>query len=144
MESVDNEAGNLFEILCYGKIQKKFNLKQLLFIANEKNDDLTYNEFKNQYIKCENGDLDKIIDNFPENQFFSKYVLEIKRCLKIEKNLKENKDKTSEEIIGNKILVKKDDEINNNSSNLLEYPNAILITEKYRYNNHLIEEKYSF
>ena len=32
------EAGNMFELLCYGDIQKQFTLKQLLFIANENKD----------------------------------------------------------------------------------------------------------
>ena len=46
---MEKEAGRLFEVFCYGKVQEKFKIKQLLFIANEENDNLDCIKYKKEY-----------------------------------------------------------------------------------------------
>ena len=79
--NIQKEVGNLFELLCYGKIQKKFTFKQLLFIVDENNDNLDYKSFKE---KCENftkKTLTEILEQFPKDQILSEYVKKIKENL---------------------------------------------------------------
>ena len=140
-KNIINEAGNLFEILCYGKVQQKFTLKQLLFIANEENDNLNYIEFKKKYQHQENINLDEALDKFPDNQILSEYVKKINEGLK---QIKISKKMTIEELFRNKIIVQKDDNYDDDKKDiylLLENENNCLIEEIYRYDNHLIYEK---
>ena len=66
-EKIQKEAGNIFEVLCYGKVTRKFTLKQLLFIVNEDNDNLDYNSFKNNYEEHCKRDLKVILE---KNYYF--------------------------------------------------------------------------
>ena len=45
------EAGNMFKILCYGKVLNTFSLKQLLFFANEENYNLEIEIFKRNFLE---------------------------------------------------------------------------------------------
>ena len=99
---VDKEAGNLFEILCFGVVQKEFNLKQLLFIADERNDNLNYDDYKKKYEDALNDDLDNLLEKFPKNQILSELVMKIKDGIKLEKKLELNYGKNNEEILGRK------------------------------------------
>lgn len=135
---IDNEAGNLFEILCFGEVLKEFNLKQLLFIADERNDNFNYDDYKKKYEEALKDDLDNLLENFPRNQFLSELVMRIKDGIEIEKNLELNYGKNTEQILGNKTLVKKD-EINEDSFiGNLDFP---LIFDNVKYDNHLLDEK---
>ena len=73
------EIGEIFELLSYGKIFHLFKLFDLLFMANEKNDDLDidthlkiFNEYRNK-----KKDLKEELRNFPKDQILSDIVKEI-------------------------------------------------------------------
>jgi hypothetical protein len=133
--NIQKEAGNLFELLCYGKIQQKFTLKQLLFIVDENNDNLDYKSFKEKYENFTKKTLTEILEQFPKGQILSEYVLKIKENLE--------KNKTIElESFGNKIIVKKEDaDDSHDAYTFLNKDNSILVTELDRYDNHLFMEK---
>ena len=107
-QNLIKESGNLSEILCYGQVQKKFTLKQLLFIANEENEKLDYQQYKEKYNNF-NDKLDVIIENFPKTSIFSKLVEEIRKGFKEEANLDLNKGKTAEEILGEYHITRSED-----------------------------------
>ena len=138
-KKISNEAGNLFELLSYGKVQKQFTLKQLLFIVNEQNDELNYEVFKKNYENYSKKTLINILEEFPENQLFSKYIIKILEILKNKKD-----DELTNKYLNNVLIVKKDDfnEDNNNTFNLLEDENCFLTSEFERYDNHLYVEKF--
>ena len=133
--NIQNEAGNLFEILCYGKIQKQFTLKQLLFIADENNDNLDYKLFKEKYISFTQKTLTEILDQFPKDQILSECVQKIKENL-------DQDDSIQLESLGNKIIVKKDDNDGpHDAYTFLNDDNSALVIELNRYDNHLIMKK---
>jgi len=73
------ERGELFELLAYGKVFHLFKFFDLLFMANEKNDDLdidTHLKKFNEYCKREK-DLKEELKSFPKNQLLSNIVEEI-------------------------------------------------------------------
>ena len=131
------EAGNMFELLCYGNIQKEFTLKQLLFIANENNDQLEYSSFKKKYEEeCKKTAIE-LLDEFPENQLLSGLVKKINECLK-----KNDEKDVIVKTLNSKFIVHKDEnEYNNNINSILNDNNMILVNEFERYNNHLIIER---
>ena len=45
------ERGEIFEILCYGKVFKVFNIFDLIFIADESNDNLNIDEHFKKFEK---------------------------------------------------------------------------------------------
>ena len=101
-KNVEKEAGRLFEVFCYGKVQEKFKIKQLLFIANEENDNLDCIKYKKEYEKCCEQKLEEIVNNFPSDQPLSTLVKEIKEGLEEEKELYfelKNIKKTFDEIL---------------------------------------------
>ena len=133
--NIQNEAGNLFELLCYGKIQKSFTLKQLLFIVDENNDNLDYKSFKENYINFTKKNLIEILENFPNDQLLSEHVK------KIEENLKK-KDPIQIESLGNKIIVQKDyADDSQDAYTFLNNDDSTLVSELDRYDNHLFMEK---
>jgi len=137
-QNIIKEAGIAFETLCYGKEQKKFTIKQLLFIANEKNDELDLNSYREKYKICTEIKLGKILDDFPDDQPLSNLVKEIKEGLEEErKYIKEYKNIyiPYDEII-NEYVAKK----NNNDdylSCLDDFENIQIDIENIPYNNHL-------
>ena len=138
---IDKEAGDLFEILCFGAAQKEFNLKQLLFIANERNDNLNCDDYKKKYEEALNDDLDNLLENFPRNQILSELVMKIKDGIKLEKKLELNYGKNTEEILGRKTLVKKDGINEESFIDNLDFP---LIFDNAKYDNHLLDEKITY
>lgn len=70
------ERGELFELICYGKIFKVFNIFDLLFISNEKYDDLDIDSHLKEYKNyCEKKkDLMNELKHFPEDQTLSELV----------------------------------------------------------------------
>ena len=136
-EKIQKEAGNIFEVLCYGKVTRKFTLKQLLFIVNEDNDNLDYNSFKNNYEEHCKRDLKVILENFPENQLLSEYVKKIRDLIN-----SSNKQTLLRNILENTFIVSKDEnDDNRNFYEILNDDNTALVTEFERYDNHLIFEK---
>ena len=136
------KAGNLFEILCYGKVLNTFSLKQLLFIANEENDNLEIEIFKKNFLECTNKNLEDILKEFPDNQLLSGYVKKIRECLEEMKNI--TKQTEDEKLSGNEIIVRKDDdenELEKNIYSILNSEDLNLIDNISRYDNHLFREK---
>ena len=48
-DNIMDESGYIFETLAYGRKRNLFNLKQLLFIGNEKNDNLNIYQYKEKF-----------------------------------------------------------------------------------------------
>ena len=131
------EAGNIFEVLCYGNIQKEFTLKQLLFIANEKNDELDCDSFKNKYKEECLKNISQLLKEFPDGLLLSDYVKKINEC--IDKNPEK---KAIMKSLDFKLVVKKDEvEENKDIYSILNNNKISLVTEFERYNNQLIFEK---
>ena len=73
------ERGELFELLCYGKVYKVYSIFDLLFIADETNDNLDVDEHLKKYKEYHKKDkslLDEL-KNFPKGQALSSLVNEI-------------------------------------------------------------------
>ena len=74
------ERGEIFEILSYGKVLKLYTLFDLLFIADETNDNLTIDNYFLKYkkykedIKNQRTTLENILKNFPKEQILSDLV----------------------------------------------------------------------
>ena len=79
------ERGELFEILAYGKVFKVFTIFDLLFMANEKYDDLNIDSHLEEFKKysARKKDLMNELKNFPDNQILSGLIKEIYRELEI-------------------------------------------------------------
>ena len=80
-----------------------------------------------------------MLNEFPTGQIFSKLMLEIKEGFKEEKTLNKNFGKSAEEILGNNLISKIEDNIELFSIEKLE--NMIITIPDYPYNNHLYEKK---
>ena len=138
-KNVSKEAGNSFEILCYGGVQKKFKLKELLFIANENNDDLNFIQHKEQYKKCYESPLDELLNNFPKDQILSNLVQEIKEGLEEEKKIileRAKIKKSSDEILNNYYVSIAEDELPSS----VNFDEAELDINEEGYNNHVFEK----
>ena len=137
--NIQKEEGNLFELLCYGSIQKRFTLKQLLFLADENNDNLDCISFKKQYKDNCEKDLSEILNKFPENQLLSGHVKKIKECLK------NNSESISLEKILNVKFIVNEGAIGEkgNFYSILNDNNIAIVTESEKYDNHLFCKKRS-
>ena len=137
--NIVKEAGYSFEKFCYGEIQKKFYIKQLLFIANEKNDELNCKEYKEQYLKCSEEKLENILKNFPQDQILSPLVEQIKEGLEEEKNLileYEKKAKSDDNIL-NDFITKAEDEL----SFTKDFENLEVDIGQGAYNNYVYDRR---
>ena len=78
------EAGYIFEILTFGKIQRFFTLKQLLFIGNEENDKLAIEDYKKKFIEISNEKMntEKLFAQYDGNQILKNLVSIIYKKLK--------------------------------------------------------------
>ena len=136
-EYIEKEIDNKFDLLCFGSNQNNFTLKQLLFIADENNDNLEYDSFKKKYENDCSNDLIKLLQIFPDDQLLAAHVKKIKECIE------KNPEKISlEKILNEALLINKDyfGEQGNIFSILDKYDKAIL--NRYeRHDNHLIYEK---
>ena len=134
------EAGKCFKIFCYGKVQNNFNLQQLLFIANENNDQLNCREHKEQYENCSKLKLEDIIKDFPNDQPLSPLIKEIKEGFEHERKLifeNENKEKSYDDIMNNRIVAKMED----NLSSLKDFQNIEICIETHSYDNHIFDRR---
>ena len=139
-KNIQKEAGNIFELLCYGEIQKQFTLKQLLFIVNECNDNLDYVSFKKKYESHCKKNLDELLNQFPDDQPLSNHVKKIKEFLT--KTLK-GKETSIEEVLGDKFIVSKEesDDDDRDCYSILNDEETVLVEEYERYDNKLFFEK---
>lgn len=135
-KNVAKEAGNLFEKFTYGFSEdKKFSIKQLLFIANEDNDKLDCVEYKIKFSGCQNAGLNYILSNFPKNQPLSQLVEKIKLDLEEEKRLREDNENIKEIDFESKIISKKKNI--NNLISLEELGNICMNKISSPYNNYV-------
>ena len=75
---LSQEKGEIFEMMCNGKIFNSFTLLDLLFIANEDNDELLMeNHCQNYKEFIKNKDLEDALKEFPTNQYLSNIVRQI-------------------------------------------------------------------
>lgn len=125
---ISQERGELYEQMYYGKIFSKFKMIELLFIANEDNNNLNREEHLekfNQFTK--NIKLEEAFKNFPKNQILSKLINDIFFLLLVDKE--ENGDENllnllETEAIARRIGAKGDNE------NILKILNNNVIAEK--------------
>ena len=138
-KNVVKEAGNLFEKFIYGFSEdKKFSLRQLLFIANEDNDRLDYFEYKIKFGGCQNAGLNYMLSNFPKNQPLSQLVEKIKLDLEEEQNLRA-KNENIEQIDFETKTIFKEKNINNLLS-LEELGNICMNKISCPFNNYVPEK----
>ena len=138
-KNVEKEAGRLFEVFCYGQVQEKFKIKQLLFIANEENDKLDCIKYKNEYQKCSEKTLEEILSNFPLDQPLSTLVKEIKKGLEEEKKLLlevKNIEKGFDEILDSYVTKKEDIQF----PILEEFENIEIDAKTVFYNNYIFDK----
>ena len=136
-KNIQKEAGSIFEMLCYGNIQKNFTIKQLLFITNEINDNLDCDSFKIKYENECKKDLSELLNEFPENQLLSEHVKKIKECLE---NNSEEMNVVKE--LNNQFIVYKDEiEDYKDMYSSLNDNKTMLVSEIERYDNKYPFEK---
>ena len=138
-DNVFKEAGYQFEFFCYGKKQINFSLKQLLFIANEDNDKLDCATYKKKYNECDKNKLDDMLQNFPRKQVLTELVDDIKNGFKEEEKLKLNYGKKAENILGNKIVSKIED--NKELISFEDFENMEITHSDNAYNNYVYVKK---
>ena len=130
---------NKVEILLEKNIKVGFYLKDLLFIANEKNDELDCEQYKIEYEKFHSKSIDEMLNEFPSDQVFSKLILEIKEGFEEEKTENFNFGKSAEEILGNYLISKIEGNIELFS--IEKFENMYITIPDYHYNNHLNDNK---
>ena len=133
--NIQKEEGNLFELLCYGKIQKELTLKQLLFIVNENNDELDYNTYKKKYEEACGKDLRQLLNEFPGNQLLSAHVEKIKICIE---KLKDNG--YFYDFLNKSYIVSKGDIDIEDIYSFLNDNNTIIVGQSERYDNHVLSK----
>ena len=95
------DRGELFELKCYGKIFNSFNLFDLIFMLNEKYDDLNVNDHLQEFKKYleKNKDFLNELNNFPKDQILSEIVHGIYKELSKENKISSNYNELSNKII---------------------------------------------
>ena len=83
-KNILKESGNIFEKIAYGKIKKIFTLKQLLFIGNEKNDNLNVHEYRKKFIEIPKQSIDDLFNAYDNNNILGTLVQDIYILLKNE------------------------------------------------------------
>lgn len=126
------ESGILFENIVYGKVHHFFTFKQLLFIANEKNDDLSVNEYTTKFIEIskDKNNTEKLLNEFPNGLILSdlvnKIYIELKNVIALPCN--KNKNLTINQLLDGKFICYKDN--NNIQLNSINDIDEIIITEQ--------------
>ena len=123
------ESNEEFETLVYGKVQKFFKLKQLLFIANEKNDELDVDQYKKRYIEIMNNNnfAEELFKVFRENDLI---LSDLVNNIYIELSKIKNKEKTLNYFV-NEIIVCKNDYFKDDGNTIksLEELGDMIVTE---------------
>ena len=78
------ESGNNFKQVAYGKNKNSFTLKQLLFIGNEKNDNLNVHDYRNKYNEISKQKIDELFEAYDNNNILGLLVQYIYILLKNE------------------------------------------------------------
>jgi hypothetical protein len=109
---VRGERGEIFELLSYGKVFKVYSIFDLIFIADETNDNLNIDEHLKKYkeFRIKKKSLLEELKKFPKEQTLSDMVNEIYYEL--------IKDQEScEKLNKNPYIAYKDEELSNNEDN---------------------------
>ena len=83
-KNILKESGYIFEKIAYGKVKSIFTLKQLLFIGNEKNDNLNVNEYRKKFIEISKQNIDELFNAYDKNNILGELVQDIYILLKNE------------------------------------------------------------
>ena len=139
------KSGEIFEALAYGTNTEYFKLKQLLFIANEKNDELSVDKYKKSYIEVMNKEInaEQLFKVFRDNKLIlsnlvNQIYFEIKKELSTEKNKGKTLDDYIDEIIACKNELYKGSK--NGIKSLEEFCEMIMVEDIGHYDCH-IEDK---
>ena len=139
-KNIQNDSGEIFETITYGKIQKIFNLKQLLFIANENNEKLNVDEFKKKYQEEMNNknSTEKLFKEFKENnQILSDLVNNIYDELMKELSLEENKGKSIDDFAKEIIACQNEYFKENNIKSIEDFAECIITEDLGHYDCHI-------
>ena len=136
-KKIISESGDLFEEIAYGKVKKVFYLKELLFIANEVNDELDIDNYRKKFMELKDQTTDDLLKNFPKNQVMSDLVEKIYEGFLSLLNESEYKNKTIEDVIGNVFVCKNDDDKSETIKSIEEIDDIPMVEEIYHYNNHI-------
>ena len=139
-KNLKKESGEIFETIAYGKIQKMFNLKQLLFIANENNEKLDVDEFKKKYQEDMNDKnaTEKLFKDFKENnQILSDLVNNIYEELKEELSLEKNKGKNIDDFAKEILACPNDLFKENNIKSIEDFCECIITEDLGHYDCHI-------
>ena len=139
-ENVIKEAGYSFELFCYGKKRPiLFKLKELLFIANENNDNLDCKQYRIQYNNCFEKKIDELLNSFTDEHILSNLINEIKEGLEEEKKIileREKIKKTSDEILDCDFISIAEDELPSS----VNFEIAELDVQEDGYDNHVVDK----
>lgn len=143
---VFEDSGENFEIMVYGSAQKFFGLKQLLFIANEKNDELSVDEYKKKYneIMDKKSNIEELFKIFQNNHLIlSDLVNNIYIEIKKELSLDKNKRKTFDDLAGEIIACKNEfyEDNSNKIESLDEFGEMIVIDDIGHYDCHIPDKQ---
>ena len=133
-----NESKKEFETVVYGKVQKYMKLKQLLFIANEKNDELDVDQYKNKYIETmnNNNSIEEFFKVFRENALI---LSDLVNDIYIQLSKIKNKGKTLNDFV-NEIIVCQNDyfkDDGNEIKSLEEFGDMIVTEDIGHYDCHI-------
>ena len=139
-ENVIKEAGYSFELFCYGKKRPiLFKLKELLFIANENNDNLDCKQYRIEYNNCFEKKIDELLNSFTDEHILSNLINEIKEGLEEEKKIileREKIKKTSDEILDCDFISIAEDELPSS----INFEIAELDIQEDGYDNHVVDK----
>ena len=128
---ISKERGELFEQMYYGKIFNSFNMIELLFIADENNDNLERKEHLDKFNQfSKNIKLKQALENFPKNQHLSKLVSNIYFLLLLDE--KNNGNTNYIKLLENEAIARRLGNENDKEKNLtiLTILNKNIIAEK--------------
>ena len=123
----------MFESLIYGKAQKYFRLKELLFIANDKNDELNVEQYQKKYIEIINNNncIEELFKVFRENELIlsnlvNNIYIELTKVL----SNNENKGKSLNDLV-NEIIACENDYFRDDGNKIksLEELGEMIVTE---------------
>ena len=128
-----NIEKEVFESLIYGKAQKYFRLKELLFIANDKNDELNVEQYQKKYIEIINNNncIEELFKVFRENELIlsnlvNNIYIELTKVL----SNNENKGKSLNDLV-NEIIACENDYFRDDGNKIksLEELGEMIVTE---------------
>ena len=127
--------------MAYGKVQIIFYLKQLLFIANEKNDELSVDEYRNKYIEISSAknNTEELFLEFKGKEILYPLIKKIYDALIQELSQEKNKGKSINDLFKNQVVCIKDSEDNENPKDINEIGEICVTEELGHYDCHIVD-----